>query len=127
MNAKSKFISVTYTGEVAEFRFPKPTPTAAPTFTRKLATLKVVKQKGAAKTETYRKQRITAIVERLSELADRANGVIKEMNTARVGLIEVDGHAMLLRGINQVEHFIENSTTSIREAKNKTSARRIQR
>ena len=31
--------------------------------------------------------------------------------------IEVDGHAMLLRGLNQVDNFTDNAQRAVREAK----------
>lgn len=71
--------------------------------------------------ETYQKSRMTAVVDRLKELSSKVNGLIKGMEDAGVDRIEVDGHAMLLRGINQIENFIDNSTRSIREAKNRST------
>lgn len=89
---------------------------------KKSAAKKVVKPSGRTpRKETYHKQRMTAVVDRLKELSGKVNGLIKGMEDASVSQIEVDGHAMLLRGINQIENFIDNSTRSIREAKNKAT------
>jgi hypothetical protein len=89
---------------------------------KKAAVKKAAKPSGRQpRKETYNRQRMTAVVDRLKELSGKVNGLIKGMEDASVSQIEVDGHAMLLRGINQIENFIDNSTRSIREAKNKAA------
>ncbi len=44
-------------------------------------------------------------------------GLARAMDDAKVKSITVDGHAMLLRGLNQVENFTDNPTRAVREAK----------
>jgi hypothetical protein len=89
---------------------------------KKAAAKKAAKPSGRTpRKETYNKQRMTAVVDRLKELSAKVNGLMKGMDDAGVDRIEVDGHAMLLRGINQIENFIDNSTRSIREAKNRST------
>jgi hypothetical protein len=89
---------------------------------KKSAAKKAAKPSGRTpRKEMYHKQRMTAVVDRLKELSAKVNGLMKGMEDAGVDRIEVDGHAMLLRGINQIENFIDNSTRSIREAKNRST------
>jgi hypothetical protein len=89
---------------------------------KKAAAKKVAKPSGRTpRKENYQKARMTAVVDRLKQLSANVNGLIKGMEDAGVTQIEVDGHAMLLRGINQIENFIDNSTRSIREAKNRAT------
>ena len=39
------------------------------------------------------------------------------MEDSDLGHVVIDGHAMLLRGLNQLDNFIDNSSRAIREAK----------
>lgn len=89
---------------------------------KKSAVKKAAKPTGRQpRKEGYTKARMVAVVDRLKELSAKVNALVKGMEDASVTQIEVDGHAMLLRGINQIENFIDNSTRSIREAKNRAS------
>jgi hypothetical protein len=71
--------------------------------------------------EVYTAQRINQHVERLREQAARLAGLARTMEDANVDIL-VDGHAMLLRGLNQVDNFADNATRSVREAKNSSGA-----
>ena len=39
------------------------------------------------------------------------------MEDAGIDRIPVDGHAMLLRGMNQIDNFADNASRAVREAK----------
>ncbi len=67
--------------------------------------------------EYYTSERIMVHVERVREQAARMAGLARAMDDAGVENIVVDGHAMLLRGLNQVENFTDNATRAVREAK----------
>jgi len=67
--------------------------------------------------EPYTAERITLHVERLREQAARMAGLARAMEDAGVKEIVVDGHAMLLRGLNQVDNFADNAARAVREAK----------
>lgn len=67
--------------------------------------------------ETYTADRINQHVERLREQAARLAGLARAMEDAGVDIL-VDGHAMLVRGLNQVDNFADNATRAVREAKN---------
>jgi len=67
--------------------------------------------------EPYTPERITAHVERLREQAARMAGLARAMEDAGVKQIVVDGHAMLLRGMNQIDNFADNTSRAVREAK----------
>lgn len=71
----------------------------------------------SARKEPYNGARIEAIVERMREQAARLSGLIKAMADNKLNNIEIDGHAMLLRGLNQVDNFADNASRSLREAK----------
>jgi Flp pilus assembly CpaF family ATPase len=79
-----------------------------------------VKQRPAGRTrrkEPYDSERITAVVERLREQAGRLGQLARLMDDSRVTDIIVDGHAMLVRGLNQIDNFTDNASRAVREAK----------
>jgi hypothetical protein len=39
------------------------------------------------------------------------------MDEATVDAVVIDGHAMLIRGLNQIDNFIDNASRAVREAK----------
>ena len=67
--------------------------------------------------EYYSAARLTAHVERIREQAARLAGLARAMEDADVERILVDGHAMLLRGMNQIDNFADNASRAVREAK----------
>jgi hypothetical protein len=67
--------------------------------------------------EVYTAERVNQHVERLREQAARLAGLARTMEDSKVDIL-VDGHAMLVRGLNQVDNFADNATRSVREAKN---------
>jgi hypothetical protein len=76
--------------------------------------------KGAKRTPrkaNYTSQRVNVHVERLREQAARLAMLARQMEDAKLEIL-VDGHAMLLRGLNQVDNFADNATRAVREAKN---------
>jgi hypothetical protein len=90
---------------------------------RKAVRKRVAKSKAAAaddrtpRKEPYTAGRISLHVERLREQAARMAGLARAMEDAGVDEIVVDGHAMLLRGLNQVDNFADNAARAVREAK----------
>ena len=60
---------------------------------------------------------MTAVVDRLREQAARLSALARALEDANVGNIVVDGHAMLMRGMNQIDNFADNASRAIREAK----------
>ena len=67
--------------------------------------------------EPYDPQRVASVVERLREQAARLNQLAKAMDDAGVSDVVVDGHAMLVRGLNQIDNFTDNASRAVREAK----------
>jgi hypothetical protein len=67
--------------------------------------------------ENYTAARLTAHVERIREQAARMAGLARAMEDADIETILVDGHAMLLRGMNQIDNFADNASRAVREAK----------
>lgn len=67
--------------------------------------------------EPYTSQRMNGVVERLREQAARLAGLARAMDDAGIKDIVIDGHAMLLRGLNQTDNFTDNASRAVREAK----------
>jgi hypothetical protein len=70
-----------------------------------------------ARKQPYDTERFGAVVERLREQAARINALAKAMDDCGMTDVVVDGHAMLLRGLNQVDNFTDNAARAIREAR----------
>ena len=66
--------------------------------------------------EQYTVARMNQHVERLREQATRLANLSRQMEEFKLEII-VDGHAMLLRGLNQVDNFADNATRAVREAR----------
>jgi hypothetical protein len=73
--------------------------------------------------EPYSAERIRAVVEHLREQSMRLAGLARGMDDASLPSIPVDGHAMLMRGLNQIDNFADNCTRAVREAKSKKLAK----
>ena len=67
--------------------------------------------------EPYNGQRVEVVVERVREQAARLSALARTMQDARLDQVIIDGHAMLLRGLNQIDNFIDNASRAVREAK----------
>jgi hypothetical protein len=83
---------------------------------------KAAKKPGAAiervpRKEPYTSQRMGVILDRIREQAARLSALARSMDDSQVDSIIVDGHAMLLRGLNQIENFLDNASRAVREAK----------
>lgn len=72
--------------------------------------------------EPYTSERLRAVVERLREQSMRLAGLARGMDDAEVQSIVVDGHAMLVRGLNQIDNFADNCARAVREAKSQRAA-----
>ncbi len=66
--------------------------------------------------EGYNDRRLARVVERLREQAARIASLAKQMQDTELGQVDVDGHAMLLRGLDQIDNFADNASRAIREA-----------
>lgn len=87
----------------------------------------MAKKKAAAKgkqrvprKEPYTSARLKNVVERLREQSMRLAGLARGLQDAEVDSIVVDGHAMLLRGLNQIENFADNCARAVRESKRRS-------
>jgi len=67
--------------------------------------------------EPYSSERITNVVERLREQAARLSSLTRTLDDAEIDEVVIDGHAMLLRGLNQVDNFADNAARAVREAR----------
>ncbi len=70
-----------------------------------------------ARKEPYTAARMTLVVDRLREQAARLSALARSLEDSQVGSIVVDGHAMLMRGMNQIDNFADNASRAIREAR----------
>jgi hypothetical protein len=67
--------------------------------------------------EPYSGQRVEVVVERVREQAARLSALARTIDDAKLDEVVIDGHAMLLRGLNQIDNFIDNASRAVREAK----------
>jgi hypothetical protein len=67
--------------------------------------------------EPYTSSRMSGVLERIREQATRMSALARALDDAKIDSIVVDGHAMLIRGLNQIENFLDNASRAVREAK----------
>jgi len=67
--------------------------------------------------EPYSGQRVEVVVERVREQATKLSALARAMDEAALDQVVIDGHAMLLRGLNQIDNFIDNASRAVREAR----------
>jgi hypothetical protein len=67
--------------------------------------------------EPYTSERLRGIVAVLREQSARLASLARGIDDAELESISVDGHAMLLRGLNQIENFADNCARAVRESK----------
>ncbi|MEX2175753.1 MAG: hypothetical protein WD872_15420 [Pirellulaceae bacterium] len=67
--------------------------------------------------EPYSKARLGSVIERVKEQTAKLAALSRAMDDAHVNSVAIDGHAMLLRGLNQIENFVDNASRAVREAK----------
>jgi len=67
--------------------------------------------------QPYSGSRMEVVVERVREQATRLQALSRAMEETQLEQVVIDGHAMLLRGLNQIDNFIDNANRAVREAK----------
>ena len=67
--------------------------------------------------EPYSAQRLEAILARIKEQSSRIGSLARTMEDARLDSLVIDGHQMLIRGLNQIDNFIDNAARAVREAR----------
>ena len=67
--------------------------------------------------EPYSGERVELVVERVREQAAKLSALARTMYDAQLDQVVIDGHAMLIRGLNQIDNFIDNASRAVREAK----------
>ncbi|MEX2027043.1 MAG: hypothetical protein WEH44_07075 [Pirellulaceae bacterium] len=67
--------------------------------------------------EPYSAQRMEAILARIKEQGSRIAALARAMDESRLDSLVIDGHQMLIRGLNQIDNFIDNASRSVREAR----------
>ncbi|MBA2114713.1 hypothetical protein [Bremerella alba] len=67
--------------------------------------------------EPYDSDRMSNVVERLREQAGRISQLARTLDDADIDEVVIDGHAMLLRGLNQIDNFADNAARAVREAR----------
>lgn len=67
--------------------------------------------------QPYSGQRLGVVIERVRDQATRLAALARTIDEAKLDGVVIDGHAMLLRGLNQIDNFIDNASRAVREAK----------
>jgi hypothetical protein len=67
--------------------------------------------------EPYTHQRVEIIGQRVRDQAVRISALARSIDEAKLDQVVIDGHAMLVRGLNQIDNFIDNASRAVREAK----------
>ena len=67
--------------------------------------------------EPYSAQRMEAILARIKDQAARISSLARAMQDSGLDTLVIDGHQMLIRGLNQIDNFIDNASRSVREAR----------
>ena len=64
--------------------------------------------------EPYSKDRMAAVIDRVKDQTVRLSGLVKSIDEAKLDAVVIDGHAMLIRGLNQIDNFIDNASRAVR-------------
>lgn len=72
--------------------------------------------------EPYTAERLKVIVERIKDQVGRLSGLARAIDDSKIEAVVVDGHAMLLRGMNQIDNFADNLSRAVRESKAKKTS-----
>jgi hypothetical protein len=67
--------------------------------------------------EPYSRERVNLVLGRLKEQSGRLVGLASAIDEAKLDGVVIDGHAMLVRGLNQIDNFIDTATRAVREAR----------
>ena len=67
--------------------------------------------------EPYSRERMASVIDRVRDQAMRMTQLAKVIDEARLDSVVIDGHAMLIRGLNQIDNFIDNASRAVREAR----------
>ena len=70
-----------------------------------------------ARKQPYSGQRLAVVIDRVRDQATRLATLARTLDEAKLDNVVIDGHAMLLRGLNQIDNFIDNASRAVREAK----------
>jgi hypothetical protein len=67
--------------------------------------------------EPYSTARLSVVTDRMKEQVAKMGALGKAIGDAKLDGIVIDGHAMLLRGLNQIDNFLDNASRAVREAR----------
>jgi hypothetical protein len=67
--------------------------------------------------EPYSRDRMDVVIDRVKDQAGRLHALSRSMADGQLDSVVIDGHAMLIRGLNQIDNFIDNASRAVREAK----------
>jgi hypothetical protein len=70
-----------------------------------------------ARKQPYSGERLAVVIERVRDQATRLQALSRTIDEAKLDNVVIDGHAMLIRGLNQIDNFIDNASRAVREAK----------
>ncbi|MDX1944345.1 MAG: hypothetical protein SFU86_02985 [Pirellulaceae bacterium] len=83
----------------------------------KKKSVKTVPGNRVPRKEPYSPQRLAVVIERVREQATKLGNLARSIHDAELDSVVIDGHAMLVRGLNQIDNFIDNASRAVREAK----------
>jgi hypothetical protein len=72
--------------------------------------------------EPYSRERMAAVIDRVKDQAARMSQLARTIDEAQLPAVVIDGHAMLIRGLNQIDNFIDNASRAVREARSAKKA-----
>ncbi len=67
--------------------------------------------------EPYTSARLNSVTDRMKDQTGKMSALARAIADAKLDGIVIDGHAMLLRGLNQIDNFIDNASRAVREAR----------
>jgi uncharacterized protein (DUF3084 family) len=70
-----------------------------------------------ARKQPYSGERLAVVIERVRDQATRLQALARAIDEGQLDGVVIDGHAMLVRGLNQIDNFIDNASRAVREAK----------
>src|SRR5687768_7808893 len=91
--------------------------TLEPLMGKKKSVRKVRAADRVARKQPYSGQRLGVVIERVRDQATRLATLARTIDEAKLDNVVIDGHAMLVRGLNQIDNFIDNASRAVREAK----------
>lgn len=66
--------------------------------------------------EGYTREGLAVVLRHLNDRRRRMATLLLDMEKADLAEVQIDGHKMLMRGLQQIDAFIDNGSRAVREA-----------